>query len=96
MATDLEPNNKNTLQAKTLLKAVFLSYHISMYKIINEAIGFSNQTITVNEIYDFIQDLKYEMGTDIVSIEKEDISLCFNMLQTMGLCSVPGFPKPFD
>ena len=67
-----------------------------MYKTINEAIGFSNEPITVNEIYDFIQDLKYEMGIDIVSVDKEDISLCFNMLQTMGLCSVPGSSKPFD
>ena len=96
MATDLELDNKNTPQAKMLLKAVFLSYHISMYKTINVAIGFSNEPITVNEIYDFIQDLKYEMGIDIVSVDKEDISLCFNMLQTMGLCSVPGSSKPFD
>lgn len=91
MATDLELGNKDTLQAKVLLKSVFLSYYISMYKTINEAIGFNNHHITVNEIYDFIQDLKYEMGVSTISVDKKDISLCFNLLRTMGLCETPEY-----
>jgi hypothetical protein len=97
MAIDLELDNKDVVQAKdalqtkVLLKSVFLSYYISMYKTINEAIGFSNQHITVNEIYDFIQDLKYEMGVSTISVDKKDISLCFNLLQTMGLCKTPEY-----
>jgi len=91
MAIDLELDNKDALQTKVLLKSVFLSYYISMYKTINEAIGFSNQHITVNEIYDFIQDLKYEMEVSTISVDKKDISLCFNLLQTMGLCKTPEY-----
>ena len=72
---------------KTILKTAFLSYYISMYNSVNKEIGYDEkEPITVEEIYDFIQDLKHEGCKDIPEIDKEDISFCFYILRMSGLC----------
>lgn len=68
------------------VKTAFLSYYISMYNAVNKEIGYSNAPVTVDEIYDFIQDLKYEAGRLIPDIKKEDIIFCFQLLQISGVC----------
>jgi hypothetical protein len=67
-------------------KTAFLSYYISMYNSVNKAIGYPDYPVTVDEIYDFIQDLKHEAGKDVPEIGREDISFCFQMLQLSGIC----------
>jgi hypothetical protein len=73
---------------KIVSKLVFLSYHIALYKTISESMGFNSQDISVEEIYDFIQDLKENKDKDnkIPSIEKIEISFCFHILESMGIC----------
>lgn len=68
------------------VKVAFLSYYISMYNSVNREIGFEDAPVTVDEIYDFIQDLKHEAGKQTPDIRKEDISLCFYLLRMSGLC----------
>ncbi len=68
------------------LKTAFLSYYISMYNSVNKEIGYPDSPVTVDEIYDFIRDLKHEAGKDLPEIEREDISFCFHMLQLSGIC----------
>jgi hypothetical protein len=70
----------------TVLKTAFLSYYISMYNTVNKEIGFEDASVTVDEIYDFIQDLKHENGKQVPNIRKEDISFCFYLLQMSGVC----------
>lgn len=67
-------------------KSVFLSYFISLYisTIENEN---RNQKITVDEIYDFIQDLNSELYLKIPPLEKSDISTCFRILDKLGVCT---------
>lgn len=67
-------------------KMAFLSYYISMYNSVNKEIGYPDSPVTVEEIYDFIQDLKHEAGKDVPEIGREDISFCFRMLQLSGIC----------
>lgn len=71
---------------KTLMKTSFLSYYISMYNAVNENLDYKNAPVTVDEIYDFLQDLKYEAGERIPDIEKEDITFCFHVLNMLGIC----------
>jgi hypothetical protein len=71
---------------KIVSKLVFLSYHIALYKTISESMGFNSQDISVEEIYDFIQDLKENKNNKIPSIEKIEISFCFHILESMGIC----------
>ena len=71
---------------ETMIKTAFLSYYISMYNTVNKEIGYSDDSVTVDEIYDFIQDLKHECGKSIPEIRKEDISLCFHVLHVSGIC----------
>jgi hypothetical protein len=68
------------------VKTAFLSYYISMYNAVNKEIGFEDAPVTVDEIYDFIQDLKHEDGRRVPDIRKEDISFCFHLLQVSGVC----------
>lgn len=68
------------------VKTAFLSYYISMYNSVNKEIGYPDSPVTVEEIYDFIQDLKHEAGKDAPEIGREDISFCFQMLQLSGIC----------
>jgi hypothetical protein len=71
---------------QTMIKTAFLSYYISMYNTVNKEIGYEDAPVTVDEIYDFIQDLKHEYGKHVPEIRKEDISYCFRMLQVSGVC----------
>ena len=72
---------------ETAVKTAFLSYYISMYNAVNKAIGYPDAPVTVEEIYDFIQDLKHEAGKQVPDIRKEDISFCFRLLQLSGVCT---------
>jgi len=69
-----------------LVKTAFLSYYISMYNVVNESLGYEKTSITVDEIYDFINDIKHESGKVVPEIRKEDITFCFYILQVLGLC----------
>jgi hypothetical protein len=71
---------------RTAVKTAFLSYYISMYNSVNKEVGYDNAPVTVDEIYDFIQDLKHEAGMQVPDIRKEDISFCFHLLQVSGVC----------
>ena len=71
---------------QTAAKTAFLSYYISMYNTVNKEIGYSSAPITVDEIYDFIQDLKHEAGRQIPDIRKEDVGYAFRLLQASGIC----------
>lgn len=70
----------------TLMKTTFLSYYISMYNTVNENAGYENAPVTVDEIYDFLQDLKHEAGEPVPEISKTDISLSFHILGMLGIC----------
>ena len=69
-----------------MVKTAFLSYYISMYNAVNKEIGYLDAPVTVDEIYDFIQDLRHEAGRQVPEIGKEDISFCFHVLQVSGVC----------
>jgi hypothetical protein len=71
---------------QTMVKTAFLSYYISMYNTVSGQVGFQDSVVTVDEIYDFIQDMKHECGKDVPDIRKEDISYCFHVLQISGVC----------
>lgn len=71
---------------QTMIKTAFLSYYISMYNTVNKEIGYADAPVSVDEIYDFIQDLKHEDGKYIPKIRKEDISYCFHVLRVSGVC----------
>jgi hypothetical protein len=75
------------IEQTTVLKTAFLSYYISMYNTVNKEIGYEDAPVTVDEIYDFIQDLKHECGKRVPHIKKEDISFCFSVLQMSGVCN---------
>lgn len=80
-------NLSGVLRAEqSAVKTAFLSYYISIYNAVNKEIGYDDAPVTVDEIYDFIQDLKHENGLQIPDIRKKDISLCFHLLQTAGVC----------
>ncbi len=68
-----------------LCKTAFLSYYISSY-ITNIDTKDRNEDISVDEIYDFLCDLKNELHIKIPHIDKRDISLCFHILSKLGLC----------
>jgi hypothetical protein len=74
------------IEQTAVLKTAFLSYYISMYNSVNKEIGYEDASITVDEIFDFIQDLKHEGRKQVPKISKEDISYCFHVLQMSGVC----------
>ena len=74
------------VEQTAVLKTAFLSYYISMYNAVSKEIGYEDPSITVDEIYDFIQDLKHEGKKQVPNISKEDISYCFQALQMSGVC----------
>ncbi len=74
------------IEQTSVLKTAFLSYYISMYNEVSKEIGYEDASITVDEIYDFIQDLKHEGRKQVPNISKEDISYCFHVLQMSGVC----------
>jgi hypothetical protein len=70
-----------------LVKTAFLSYYISMYNVVNESLGYENLPVTVEEIYDFIHDIKTESNkTTIPDIKMKDIAFCLYVLNTLGIC----------
>ena len=71
---------------QTAVKTAFLSYYISMYNTVNKEIKYPDAPVTVDEIYDFIQDLKHDAGRPVPDIRKEDICFCFRLLQASGVC----------
>ncbi len=71
---------------KTLMKTSFLSYYISMYNTVNENLGYKGALVSVDEIYDFLQDLKHEAGERVPDIGKEDIAFSFHILGMLGVC----------
>jgi len=74
------------VEEETMLKTAFLSYYISMYNTVSKEIEHDEEPITVDEIYDFVQDLKHEGHKKIPQINKEDISFCFYILRMSGIC----------
>ena len=74
------------IEQTAVLKTAFLRYYISMYNSVNKEIGYEDASITVDEIFDFIQDLKHEGRKQVPNISKEDISYCFHVLQMSGVC----------
>lgn len=62
---------------KTLMKTSFLSYYISMYNTVNENLGYQNAPVSVDEIYDFLQDLKHEGREYVPDIEKKTLPFPF-------------------
>ena len=75
-----------TNHSNELYKIAFLSYYISLYVNNIEATD-KNNKISVNEIFDFIQDLQRELNIKVPQLSKKDISLCFYLLNNLGLCS---------
>jgi hypothetical protein len=73
-------------EEQTAVKTAFVSYYISMYNTVNKEVGYPDAPVTVDEIYDFIRDLKHEGGRQVPDIRKEDISFCFHLLQASGVC----------
>jgi len=71
---------------QTAVKTAFLSYYISMYNTVNKDTGYEDAAVTVDEIYDFIQDLRHEAGKQVPDIRREDIIFCFHLLQVSGVC----------
>jgi hypothetical protein len=77
---------ENEISNSGLYKIAFLSYYISLYVNNIESID-KNNKISVNEIFDFIQDLQRELKIKVPQMDKKDISLCFYLLNNLGLCS---------
>jgi hypothetical protein len=76
------------IEQTAVLKTAFLSYYISLYNAVNKEIGYEDASITVDEIYDFIQDLKHEGRKQVPNISKEDIRYCFHVLHMSGVCKL--------
>jgi hypothetical protein len=74
-------------EEQTAVKTAFVSYYISMYNTVNKEVGYPDAPVMVDEIYDFIQDLKHEGGRQVPDIRKEDISFCFDLVQASGVCA---------
>ncbi len=85
MQSYLKPNEKLD-HFDELSKVTFLSYFISLYISTIEPRN-RNDSISVSEIYDFIQDLQEELDFKVPDVDKRDISLCFYILDKLGVCS---------
>jgi len=76
----------DTKTEEFLRKSSLLSYYIATYNAVNDQLGFENEPVTVDEIFDFINDLKHEgEATNIPNITKMDISLTFRLLLKAGV-----------
>jgi len=76
----------DTKTEEFLSKASILSYYIATYNAVNDELGFENEPVTVDEIFDFINDLKHEGGViHMPDITRSDISLTFRLLLKAGL-----------
>ncbi len=76
----------DTKTEEFLSKASVLSYYIATYNAVNDELGFENEPVTVDEIFDFINDLKHEGEVNhMPDITRSDISLTFRLLVKAGL-----------
>ena len=76
----------NTKMEQVLSKTSFLSYHIATYNAVNGELGLADEPVTVDEIFDYINDLRYEGGVaDMPNITKLDVLLTFRLLLKIGL-----------
>ena len=76
----------DTKTEEMLSKASFLSYHIATYNAVNGELGLADEPVTVDEIFDYMNDLRHEGGvTDMPDITKLDILLTFRILLKAGL-----------
>ena len=76
----------DTKTEEFLSKASVLSYYIATYNAVNEELGFENEPVTVDEIFDFINDLKHEGEVpNMPNITKLDVLLTFKLLMNAGL-----------
>ena len=76
----------DTKTEEFLSKASILSYYIATYNAVNDELGFENEPVTVDEIFDFINDLKHEGGvTHMPDITRNDVYLTFGLLLKAGL-----------
>jgi hypothetical protein len=76
----------DTKTEEILSKASVLSYYIATYNAVNDQLGFENEPVTADEIFDFINDLRHEGGiADIPNITKTDISVTFRLLLKAGI-----------
>ena len=76
----------DTKTEEFLSKASILSYYIATYNAVNDELGFENEPVTVDEIFDFINDLKHEGGVNqMPDITRNDVSITFGLLLKAGL-----------
>jgi hypothetical protein len=76
----------DTKTEEVLSKASFLSYHIATYNAVNGELGLGDEPVTVDEIFDYINDLKHEgVVTNMPDITKLDVLLTFRILLKAGL-----------
>lgn len=76
----------NTKMEQVLSKTSFLSYHIATYNAVNGELGLADEPVTVDEIFDYINDLRYEgVVADMPNITKLDVLLTFRLLLKIGL-----------
>ena len=67
-------------------KISFLSYNIATYNAVNGELGLDNEPVSVDEIFDFINDLKHEGEVpNMPNITKLDVLLTFKLLMKAGL-----------
>jgi hypothetical protein len=85
MQSFIEPK-KNLDNFDSLCKSAFLSYYISIY-VTNIDTRDKSKGVSVNEIYDFLQDLQNDLHIIMPKINKRDISLCFYILNKLGICN---------
>ena len=72
---------------QVIKKTAFLSYYISMYNTVSDDIGFDgHQIVSIDEIYDFMQDLRYETSDPMPEMTKDDVIFCFYILSSLGIC----------
>lgn len=83
----------DTKTEEFLSKASVLSYYIATYNAVNGELGLDGEPVTVDEIFDFINDLKHEGGvTNLENVTKSDVSFTFRILLKAGL----GKQNPLD
>ncbi|MGI0063033.1 MAG: hypothetical protein ACREBA_11340 [Nitrosotalea sp.] len=76
----------DTKMEEMMSKASFLSYHIATYNAVNGELGLADEPVTVDEIFDYINDLRYEGEVvDMPNITKLDVLLTFRLLLKIGL-----------
>ncbi|HXG07087.1 MAG TPA: hypothetical protein VNI77_07160 [Nitrososphaera sp.] len=72
---------------QVIKKTAFLSYYISMYNTVSDDIGFDKyRTVSADEIYDFMQDLRYEISDPVPEMTKDDVIFCLYVLSSVGIC----------